>query len=277
MLQEGETDLDRLLRNLSPQLAGEWAFIVVSDATELDSIPTLMTFQESEGLTAIVPFEHAQGKDVRFVGTRIDLQVHSSLQAVGLTAAVSGALSERQIPANVVAAAYHDYIFVPTAMASIALEALNDLTSPVRIRRAKPCDLDRLAPLLDAYRVFYRQASDLAGARQCLEARFHLGDSVIFLAEVEGEAVGFAQLFPAFSSVAMRRVWNLNDLFVSPTARKLGVGTKLLRTSQEFARSDGAVRLLLTTAVDNFTAQGVYEAAGWKRNDQFYSYKFDLA
>jgi len=76
--------------------------------------------------------------------------------------------------------------------------------------RATLDDLDGLAALFDAYRVFYRQAADRALARAFIEERLQRGESVIFIArDAAGEAVGFTQLYPAFSSVSARRIWIL--------------------------------------------------------------------
>ena len=98
----------------------------------------------------------------------------------------------------------------------------------VRSVRAELDDLDALAPLFDAYRQFYGEASDLPGARIFLGDRLKRGESVIFLAVVDRAVVGFTQLYPSFSSVSMKRLWVLNDLFVTPDARTSGAGRALL-------------------------------------------------
>ncbi len=144
-------------------------------------------------------------------------------------------------------------------------------------RQATPADLDALAALFDAYRQFYRQPADLAGARFFLAERLARQESVIFVAEDEsGRALGFAQLYPSFTSAGMKRIYILNDLFVAAEARRQGVGTKLLEAAVEFARASGAARLTLSTAFDNLAARSVYEAHGWVRDDHFQSYNFRL-
>lgn len=149
---------------------------------------------------------------------------------------------------------------------------------PITTRQATLIDVDTLAPLFDAYRQFYGRASDPNGARAFLRARFDHGDSVLFLAfDAGGEAVGFTQLYPSFSSTAMARIFVLNDLFVCASARQQGVGTRLLATATDHARSVGAVRLTLSTATSNATAQAVYEAAGWQRDAQFYVYNLAVS
>ncbi|WP_242113078.1 GNAT family N-acetyltransferase [Luteimonas aquatica] len=132
-----------------------------------------------------------------------------------------------------------------------------------RIRRATLEDLDALAPLFDAYRRFYEQAPQPELARAFLQARLQRGESAIFLGTVDGEAAGFTQLYPTFSSVRAARVWVLNDLFVAPQARRHGLARALLEAAADFARADGAVRLELETTPDNHTAQALYRGAGW--------------
>ncbi len=145
------------------------------------------------------------------------------------------------------------------------------------IRRATIADLDALAALFDAYRVFYKQPADPEGARAFLSERFARDESVIFMACDEGGApIGFTQLYPSFTSAGMKRIYILNDLFVADGARRRGVGTALLDAAALFAREAGAARLALSTAFDNLAAQSVYEAHGWIRDEQFYSYNFRL-
>jgi GNAT superfamily N-acetyltransferase len=149
---------------------------------------------------------------------------------------------------------------------------------PITTRQATLIDVDTLAPLFDAYRQFYGRASDPNGARTFLHERLHHGESVLFLAfDAGGEAVGFTQLYPSFSSTAMARIFVLNDLFVQASARQQGVGTRLLAAAADHARSIGAVRLTLSTATSNATAQAVYEAAGWQRDAQFYVYNLAVS
>ena len=145
----------------------------------------------------------------------------------------------------------------------------------VAIRQATIFDLELLVPLFDAYRQFYRRPSDLDLARQFLLDRFQHNESIIFLAMRDGSAVGFTQLYPSFSSVSAARIFILNDLFVSPDARRKRVGALLLDAAARFGREGGAVRLTLSTEITNATAQALYESEGWQRQAEFYSY--DLA
>jgi len=134
-------------------------------------------------------------------------------------------------------------------------------------------DLDLIAPLFDGYRQFYGQASDMALARDFLGQRLSKRESTIFLAlDDAGRALGFTQLFPSFSSVRAKRIYILNDLFVAPASRGCGAGALLLKTAAEFGRGQNAARLALSTGVENKTAQRLYEANGWKRDEVFYYY-----
>lgn len=144
------------------------------------------------------------------------------------------------------------------------------------VRRAGADNLDALALLFDAYRQFYRQPADVAGARAFLAERIARAESVLFLAELDGKAAGFTQLYPSFTSAGMARIFILNDLFVAPEARGQGVATALLRHAAQFGRAEGAVRLVLSTATDNFTAQALYEREGWLRDDAFLTYRLAL-
>jgi len=148
------------------------------------------------------------------------------------------------------------------------------MTHDTTVRQAVLADLPLLAPLFDGYRQFYGRAADVAAAESFLRDRFDHAESVIFLAHVAGAPAGFTQLYPSFSSVSLARVFILNDLFVVPAQRRAGVGSALLRTATEHARSLGAIRVTLNTDIENTPAQAVYEARGWKRDREYFVYHF---
>lgn len=141
----------------------------------------------------------------------------------------------------------------------------------IEIKKATLEDIKLVAPLFDAYRIFYKQSSDEKAATNFLQERLTNNESVIFIAFVNGIAVGFCQLYPIFSSVGLQRTWLLNDLYVHKNARGKGVAAALLQQAKEFGIATNARWLLLETAADNYTAQSVYEKNGWKRvEDYFY-------
>jgi len=127
--------------------------------------------------------------------------------------------------------------------------------------------------MFDAYRRFYHQSSNLPASKRFLERRLANNESVIFLALLNKSPVGFAQLYPSFSSIGMKPLWILNDLYVEPMARKGGVATALLKKSGEFARSKHAKELVLETGRNNEKAKRLYEKLGWKRNNTYLTYR----
>ena len=147
----------------------------------------------------------------------------------------------------------------------------------VSIRRAGLEDIDRVAPLFDAYRQFYKQPPDPELARAFLSERLRFDQSVVFLAlDSANSPLGFTQLYPSFSSGLARPIFILNDLFVVPAARRQNVGRKLLQAAAEFGKQSGAARLALSTALDNMPAQALYELAGWRRDNGFCTYTLPL-
>ncbi len=124
-------------------------------------------------------------------------------------------------------------------------------------------DLDSLTSLFDAYRVFYRQESNSSAARHFLNQRIQRQESVILIAERGGVAVGFTQLYPAFSSVRMTPIWILNDLYVSSAARGCGCGRQLLSAAEHVANDRGVAGLMLETETTNAAAQRLYLSQGW--------------
>ncbi len=112
-------------------------------------------------------------------------------------------------------------------------------------------------------------------ARLFILERLSNAESVIFLAFERTTPVGFTQLYPSFSSVSLKRLWMLNDLFVLPTVRKLGVGAALLKRARQFTMETNAKGLVLETASDN-PAQKLYERLGWTRDEAFYRYFLNI-
>jgi len=134
----------------------------------------------------------------------------------------------------------------------------------MRIIRASNDQIDLLVPLFDGYRIFYKQSSDLKKARQFLKDRLNENDSIIFIAfDNEMNAIGFTQLYPTFSSVSMRSLHVLNDLYVDSNYRSKGVGQALLEYAKEYIVGINGKGLILETAKDN-PAQHLYERLGWK-------------
>lgn len=130
----GETNLATLLKTMSPSMMdGEFVFCSFADSVygEHQQLEPIASFQEAEGLTLVIPVKKANDHDIQYESTYkgITLNVHSSLEAVGLTAAFSKQLTQQGISANVIAGYYHDHIFVQTKDADNAMKALKEMSA----------------------------------------------------------------------------------------------------------------------------------------------------
>ena len=130
----GENNLNKLLTSMKPRLLHEdYVFCTVPNGKYGDypDLSPLASFIEAEGLTLVVTRENADSFRLKYeaVFKCITLTVHSSLEAVGLTAAVSAKLSENQISANIIAAYYHDHVFIPSRFAVKAFNLLSEFSN----------------------------------------------------------------------------------------------------------------------------------------------------
>lgn len=134
--------------------------------------------------------------------------------------------------------------------------------------------------LFDKYRTFYKQESNIELAKSYIQERLDNNESVIFVALNDHSIpVGFTQLYPNYSSVRATKNWTLNDLYVEKEYRKLGVGKELIMTALNFAKENNAKFVELSTAVDNYTAQSLYEKIGFEKQDadvEFFTYTINV-
>ncbi|WP_028310058.1 GNAT family N-acetyltransferase [Derxia gummosa] len=142
----------------------------------------------------------------------------------------------------------------------------------MHILECGPDQLDLVAPLFDAYRVFYDQPSDPAAARDFLRANLEGRRSRVFMLTDEGRAVAFAQLYPTYCSIALRPFFYLSDLFCDPAARRKGHARTLMRHLIEVFGQLDVHRLTLETAITNHAAQRLYESLGYERDGVFLTY-----
>ncbi len=145
---------------------------------------------------------------------------------------------------------------------------------PLIIRRATLDDVDRVVPFFEAYRAFYGKSPAPEQARDFLRDRLSRHESVILVAERamengETELVGFAQLYRALSSLSLGSTMILNDLFVSPDARRSGAARRLVEASIAQARAEGALRLELQTQHTNVSARALYDSLGFVADVEF--------
>ncbi len=144
----------------------------------------------------------------------------------------------------------------------------------MRIVQATLEHLDLLTPLFVKYREFYGELPFPESSRKFLEKRLSRQESVIYLAlaDDDGRLLGFCQLYPSFSSLALKRVWILNDIYVAEDARRQLVADRLLQTAKKMARETNAVRMRVSTSVSNEVAKKVYESIGFHEDTEFKNY-----
>ncbi|PFK33508.1 GNAT family N-acetyltransferase [Bacillus cereus] len=143
----------------------------------------------------------------------------------------------------------------------------------MKIYEATIADLDGLAGVFNNYRMFYRQESNVEEAKVFLRNRIEREESIIFVAVENGQYLGFTQLYPSFSSISMKELWILNDLFVQEGNRGAGIGKKLLEAARAFALEYGAKGLKLQTEIDNISAQRLYAENGYLRDNRYFHYE----
>jgi len=153
------------------------------------------------------------------------------------------------------------------------------IVSKIEIKRIELNEANLVVGLFNQYRIFYGKLSDLGMAKAFIDARLENNESIIFVALEENRPVGFTQLYPKYSSARLTKNWILNDLFVDSDYRKQGIGEELIKTAMNFAKIQGSTFVQLETAVDNFSAQSLYEAIGFKKQEpdnEFFPYKIDI-
>jgi ribosomal protein S18 acetylase RimI-like enzyme len=147
----------------------------------------------------------------------------------------------------------------------------------MNISQAGIADIDDVALLFDQYRQFYNEAPDHSGCQHYIRTRLENSDSIIFLVRAnDDELLGFTQLYPSYCSVAMRPILYLYDLFVIPAARRTGIGRALIEHARDAAKDCGAARLTLETQTTNSAGQSLYEALGFERDVDFYTYHLEI-
>ena len=146
------------------------------------------------------------------------------------------------------------------------------LMKNLNIRPANVDDLKCLEPIFSLYRSFYGMERDSQSVMNFLKERIENNQSVLLVAIKNENIIGFAQLFPTFSSTSLKKVYILNDLYVLESDRKQGIARLLISRAIEIAKNENCARVSLSTAKDN-PAQILYEKAGFKESTfKFYNY-----
>jgi GNAT superfamily N-acetyltransferase len=149
---------------------------------------------------------------------------------------------------------------------------MNKLT----IKQATIQDLSKLVPIFDDYREYFNQTKNPVMVEQFLFEKFEHLESVIFIAQQQEKVVGFAQLYPIFSSLTLQRVWLLNDFFIAEEYRGSGVGTQLFTEVKEYTLLTRSKGIELSVEHTNKKAWSFWEKQGFKMDQEFRYYFYKL-
>lgn len=144
----------------------------------------------------------------------------------------------------------------------------------MRIVQATLEHLDQLTPLFVDYRELFGQIPYPDSSRKFLENRIKRKESIIYLAlpDDDDKILGFCQLYPSYSSLSLKRVWILNDIYVAQDARRQLVADRLIQQAKQMAKETNAVRLRVASSVNNAVAHKLYQSIGFVEDNEFKSF-----
>ena len=146
-----------------------------------------------------------------------------------------------------------------------------------KIIEAELKHIEKVGELFDLYRQFYKYESNLIESTNYIKDRIKNNESIIFIAINDAnKAIGFVQLYETFGSLDLGKIIILYDLYVKEDHRKNNIGRKLMIKSHEYAKKINAKRIQLSTAIDNYIGQSLYESLGYVKDDDFYTYDFEI-
>lgn len=150
------------------------------------------------------------------------------------------------------------------------------MNTKLHIRQATIEDLPKLVPIFDSYREYFKHPKDPSKVESFLYEKFEHLESVIFVAEQEREVIGFAQLYPIFSSLSLQRVWLLNDFYISEKYRNRGIGKQLFAKVKEFTLLTKSKGIELSVEHSNKEAWHFWERQGFRIDNEFRYYFYKL-
>ena len=146
----------------------------------------------------------------------------------------------------------------------------------LKIIRANKNHIEGVSILFDFYRQFYKYQKDLKNSKNYIHERIINEESIIFIATDNKRVIAFVQLYETFDSLNLNKKIVLYDLYVLEKYRKLGIGRKLMNKSKEFAINNKFSRIELSTSIDNYAAQKLYESLDYIRDKEYYNYDLNF-
>lgn len=271
----GEKNLQTLLASIHPVLReGEYVYVLWPHGRPL--APGIeAAVREAEGLTVVLPRAEADslGLPYDFVAAWITLQVHSELEAIGLTAAVGKALTDARISCNVLAGFHHDHLLVPVADAARALEALAELSAESR-QQPRPELLLRNESVADREQILALTAAAFAISpatglpadgepvevellRQLFDCEEYLPEFSV-VAVLDGEVVG--HVISTRGWVDDHKLLGLGPIGVTPRLQRHGIGTALMNETVLRANAAGESGIALLGSTDYYPRFGFVPA-----------------
>ena len=126
------------------------------------------------------------------------------------------------------------------------------------------------------YRQFYKYQKDLNNSKNYIYKRIINNESIIFICIKNEKIIAFVQLYETFDSLNLNKKLVLYDLYVLEKYRKLGIGRKLMNKSKDFAINNNFSRIELSTSIDNYNAQKLYESLDYIRDKEYYDYDLEV-
>ena len=146
----------------------------------------------------------------------------------------------------------------------------------LKILRANKSHIKSVSILFDMYRQFYKYQKDLKNSKNYIHERIINEESIIFIATDNKRVIAFVQLYETFDSLNLNKKIVLYDLYILEKYRKLGIGRKLMNKSKEFAINNKFSRIELSTSIDNYDAQKLYESLDYIRDKEYYNYDLNF-
>jgi GNAT superfamily N-acetyltransferase len=146
----------------------------------------------------------------------------------------------------------------------------------LEVKKATTAHVDELAMLFNEYRMFYKKTSDFEKAKLFLHERLKRNESEIFVSFCGTTMTGFIQLYPLFSSVRMKNLWVLNDLYVHEKFRGQGISISLIDRAKALCRESGACGFMLETAKANVVGNRLYQKVGLTEDREYVVYTWEV-